>query len=280
MDWWNHLPEHIRPTIIEIGSFQIRYYGLMYAVGFVITYLLVLNRIKKEPFEYPKELIQNYFLWTLLAVMVGGRLGYVLFYNPAFYIKHPWRIISPFDFSDGFRYIGIFGMSYHGALLGIFLSTLIFCLKNKVKALRLGDLLAPAISLGYTFGRIGNFLNGELYGRVTSVPWGMYFPLDPTGQLRHPSQLYEAFLEGFLLFVILWSIRKIRIFDGFHVCLYLIGYGIARFAVEFLRQPDPELGQVWLFLTMGQMLSLGMIGGGGLIILICFRQSKAKSQSQ
>ena len=129
-------------------------------------------------------------------------------------------------------------------------------------------ILIPAIPLGYTFGRIGNFINGELYGRVTTVPWAMYFPLDDTHQLRHPSQLYEAFFEGIILFIILWTLRKIKIFDGFLSALYLIGYGMIRFFIEFLREPDPQLGLVIGPLTMGQILSLVMIGCGITVLLI------------
>ncbi|MHC4756609.1 MAG: prolipoprotein diacylglyceryl transferase, partial [Planctomycetota bacterium] len=177
------------------------------------------------------------------------------------------RIIVPFDFSNGFRYIGIYGMSYHGGLIGVIIASLIFCRKHKVNLWHFADLLSPAIPLGYTFGRIGNFINGELYGQVTTVPWAMYFPLDPTGQLRHPSQLYEALFEGIFLFIILWSVRKKRVFDGFHFCLYIIGYGITRFCIEFVREPDQGLGDLLKFFTMGQLLSIAMIVTGIIIIL-------------
>ncbi len=268
MNWWNHIPEHINPNIVEIGSFQIRYYGLMYLVAFAITYLLILYRLKSEKYEYPKNIIQAFFLYAVLGVMIGGRLGYVLFYDLMYFLEHPLRIIWPFDYSNGFGYIGLFGMSYHGGLLGVILASLLFCYKNKVNFWHFADLLSPAIPLGYTFGRLGNFLNGELFGRVTSVPWAMYFPLDPTGQLRHPSQLYEAFFEGIFLFVILWGVRKKRLFNGFHFCLYIIGYGIVRFCVEFTREPNHGLGFIWHFFTMGQLLSICMILGGAFIMLI------------
>jgi len=274
MSWWNHIPEHINPNIVEIGSFQIRYYGLMYLVAFAITYLLILYRLKNERYEYPKNIIQTFFLYAISGVMIGGRLGYVLFYDLIYFLEHPLRIVWPFDHSNGFGYIGLLGMSYHGGLLGVILASLFFCYKNKVNFWHFADLLTPAIPLGYTFGRIGNFLNGELFGRVTSVPWAMYFPLDPTSQLRHPSQLYEAFFEGIFLFVILWGMRKKRLFNGFHFCLYIIGYGTVRFCVEFTRQPDPGLGAIWHFFTMGQLLSICMILAGTFIILIKRKQNR------
>ena len=268
MNWWHHIPKHINPNIVEIGSFQIRYYGLMYIVAFAVTYLLVLHRLNNERYEYSKAVIQKYFVWAILGVVIGGRLGFVLFYDLTYFFAHPLRIICPFDYSNGFGYTGLSGMSYHGGLVGVILASLFFCYKNKVNLWHLADLLSPAIPLGYTFGRIGNFLNGELYGRVTSVPWAMYFPLDPIHQLRHPSQLYEAFFEGIFLFIILWSARKKRYFNGFHFCLFIISYGIVRFCIEFVREPNPGLGSIWYFFTMGQLLSIAMILGGAFIMLI------------
>lgn len=268
MDLWQHIPERINPNLIEIGWFHVRYYGLMYLVAFGITYWLLLYRLKYENYEYTKELVQKYFLYAILGVMAGGRLGYVLFYELPYYLEHPLRIISPFDLSDGFRFVGLSGMSYHGGVLGVILGSSLFCYKNKVNFWRFADLLSPAIPLGYTFGRIGNFLNGELYGRVTSVPWGMYFPLDPTWQLRHPSQLYEAFFEGVFLFCVLWNLRKWRPFSGFHFGLYLIGYGTVRFFIEYTREPNEGLGDVLRFFSMGQILCISMVLVGVLIIAI------------
>jgi phosphatidylglycerol:prolipoprotein diacylglycerol transferase len=267
LSWWQHIPEHINPNIIEIGTFQLRYYGLMYVVAFAIVYLLALYRIKNEDFKIPKETLQNYFIWAILGVIVGGRLGYVLFYNFKYFIHNPLKIIIPFDFSNGCRFTGISGMSYHGGVIGVILFSSLFCNKYKVNFWHLADLLCPTIPLGYTFGRLGNFINGELYGRVTNVPWGMYFPLDPTHQLRHPSQLYEAIFEGIFLFILLWSLRKIKTFDGVFLSLYLIGYGFVRFFIEFVREPDPQLGFILGHLTMGQLLCIIMILGGIFIMI-------------
>jgi phosphatidylglycerol:prolipoprotein diacylglycerol transferase len=264
---WQHIPEHIKPYIFKIGEFQIRYYGLMYIVAFSIVYLLSLHRLKKEDYDYPRTAVENYFVWAILGLMIGARFGYALFYNPGYYASHPLEIILPFSFSGGVHFTGLAGMSYHGGLIGVITGTAMFCRKYKIKFWEFVDFLIPSIPLGYTFGRIGNFINGELYGRATSSPWGMYFPLDYTNQLRHPSQLYEALLEGLFLFAVLWSMRRMRPFDGFYLSLYLIGYGMVRFFIEFVREPDTHIGLFLGFISLGQILCLIMIlGGAGLFL--------------
>jgi len=175
ISWWSHLSEHISPVVFRMGSIEVHYYGLMYLVVFAICYLFILNRIKKENTGFSKAVIDNYFTWLILAVLIGGRLGYVLFYDFSYYLKHPFEVILPFDINNGLQYIGLYGMSYHGALIGIIIATVIFCRSHKLSFWLFADLFAPVVPLGYTFGRLGNFINGELYGRVTSVPWGMYF---------------------------------------------------------------------------------------------------------
>ncbi|HYA12707.1 MAG TPA: prolipoprotein diacylglyceryl transferase [Syntrophales bacterium] len=269
---WQHLPEHISPNILEIGSFQVRYYSLMYIVAFTLTYILVLYLIKHDKYTFSKETIQDFFMWAIIGLIFGARLGYVLFYNFDYYLKYPLEIILPFDFSHGMRYIGISGMSYHGGALGILIAAIIFCRKHRINFWRFADLFCPAIPLGYTFGRLGNFINGELYGRVTSVPWGMYFPLDYSQQLRHPSQLYEALFEGIFLFIILWSIRKKGFFDGFLFALYIIGYGLVRFIIEFYREPDIQLGLLWGLISMGQVLCILMILAGACVYMFRWKQ--------
>jgi len=274
ISWWSHLPEHINPVALKIGPLQVHYYGLMYLAAFATVYLLILSRIKNEGIKFSKEVIGDYFFWVIIALLAGGRIGYVLFYNLSYYIKHPLEIILPFDINNGFRYTGLYGMSYHGALIGIIVASVIFCRKLKLDFWLLMDLLAPAVPLGYTFGRLGNFINGELYGRVTTVPWGMYFPLDPMHQLRHPSQLYEALFEGVFLFIILWSLcKKVKI-SGALFSFYLIGYGIVRFFLEFFRQPDQQLGFILGPFTMGQLLCFVMILSG--IIILLMRISKTR----
>ena len=234
---WQQLPSHISPSLFSIGSFQLRYYSLMYLVGFAIVYFLTVYRIKKENYDYTMETVQDYLVWAMLGMILGARFGYVLFYNFSYYLYHPLEIIVPFDFSNGIKFVGLSGMSYHGGLIGIVIVTVLFCRKRKIKLWNFVDLFCPAIPLGYTFGRIGNFINGELYGRVTTMPWGMYFPIDSTHSLRHPSQLYEAFFEGIVLFTALWLIRKNKA-DGFLIGFYLCGYGFVRFFIEFFREPD------------------------------------------
>ncbi len=267
---WQQLPSQISPSLFSIGSFQLRYYSLMYLVAFAIVYFLTIYRLKSENYEYTAETVQDYLVWVMLALILGGRFGYALFYNFGYYLQHPLEIILPFDFSNGIKFVGLSGMSYHGGLIGIVIATILFCRKSKIDIWNFVDLFCPAIPLGYTFGRLGNFINGELYGRVTAVPWGMYFPLDSTHSLRHPSQLYEAFFEGIVLFILLWIIRKKKSFDGLLLGIYLCGYGFVRFFIEFFREPDYQLGLVLSFMSMGQVLcSLMMIAG---IIIIIWRR--------
>jgi phosphatidylglycerol---prolipoprotein diacylglyceryl transferase len=264
---WQQLPAHINPSIFRFGSFQLHYYSLMYLVGFVVVYFLTLYRIKNEKFEYTAETILDYLVWAMLGLIIGSRFGYALFYNFDYFVRHPLEIIFPFDYSHGFKFVGLSGQSYHGGLIGIVIVTLLFCHKKKINPWNFVDLFCPAIPLGYTFGRIGNFINGELFGRITSVPWGMYFPLDWTRSLRHPSQLYEALFEGIVLFILLWLIRKKKMFDGFLIGIYFCGYGFVRFFIEFFREPDQQLGFVLGFMSMGQVLcSLMMITGLTIIV--------------
>lgn len=274
LNFWHRIPESINPTLVQIGSFQIRYYGLMYVVALAVVYGLLSYRLKHEKYEYSKEMIQNYFFGVILAIIIGGRLGYVLFYNLKYFAENPLSIVLPFDFSEGVHYVGLSGMSYHGGVIAIIFVTIIFCRRYKVKFWHFCDFVCPAIPLGYMFGRIGNFINGELYGRLTEVAWGMYFPADLNHQLRHPSQLYEAFFEGIFLFVVLWSLRKRKFLDGFFLSLYLMGYGLARFFIEYTREPDPQLGFVWGPFTMGQILCMGMILGGLLIMVVRKRAAR------
>lgn len=257
--WWRYLPSRIDPNLLQYGAFQIRYYSLMYLVAFGLTYVLVSYRLRTEGYPYDRETVQDSFLWGIIGLILGARLGYVLFYNPAYYLGHPLEVILPFQCDGGLRFVGISGMSYHGGALGVFAAGLLFCRARKIDFWRYADLICPAIPLGYTFGRIGNFLNGELFGRVTTVPWGMVFPLDPSQQLRHPSQLYEAFFEGIVLFAILWAIRRRSPFDGFLLALYIAGYGTIRFFLEYFREPDEQLGLLWGTVSMGQVLCLAMV---------------------
>jgi len=201
------------------------------------------------------------------GVIIGGRLGYVFFYNFSFYLAHPLAVISPLDFVTG-ELVGIYGMSYHGGLIGIFIATLFFIKKYKLNFWTFSDFVIPAIPLGYFFGRIGNFLNGELFGRATNSVLGMYFPSDSLGVLRHPSQLYEAFTEGFLLFIFLWIWRNEKKLQSKFLALYLIGYAVARFLAEFFREPDAQIGFIFGILTLGQLFSALMFFGGLILLFL------------
>ncbi len=262
-DWWQYLPQHISPVIVEIGWLKLQYYGLMYIVAFACTYFLVLYRIKHEArFEFSKNQVNDLTTYAILGLIIGARLGYVLFYNLSYYLRHPLEIFLPFSFSNGFTFTGISGMSYHGGLIGILLAVFWYIRKAKLNYWDVMDLYVPVVPLGYTFGRLGNFINGELFGRVTLSPIGMYFPQAPEKALRHPSQLYEAFFEGIFLFILLWSIRKLKLPNGAMLALYIIGYGTVRFVIEFFREPDTHLGFVFSFFSMGQILCTMMIAGG------------------
>ena len=269
LNWWQHLPGHMDPVILQIGSFKLQYYGLMYIVAFAITYALALYRLRHEDrFQMDVEQLQGLMTAMILGLIIGARLGYVLFYNFSYYLGHPLEIILPFSFTDGIRFTGITGMSYHGGLIGVVVATIVFVRKNRLAFFQAADLIVPCIPLGYTFGRLGNFINGELYGRLTTHAIGMYFPLAPGPGRRHPSQLYEAFFEGIFLFAVLWTLKKRVTTPGAILALYLMGYGVVRFFIEFTRQPDPQLGYIWLSFSMGQLLCTAMILTGAVLYLV------------
>ena len=203
--WWQGIPGMIDPVLLRLGSFEIRYYGLMYLVAFGVTWLLMQYRVKKAEVTVNRDQVNDYMFWAILAVLVGGRLGYVLFYDLGYFLSHPMAIILPISTENGIHFTGFRGMSFHGGAIAVALVTIWFCRKQgRMKVMAFGDFLASAVPLGYTFGRLGNFLNGELYGRATTMRWGMIFPEDPQRILRHPSQLYEAFFEGIVLFLVIF----------------------------------------------------------------------------
>ena len=273
--WWQHLPEHMDPVILQIGSFRLQYYGLMYIVAFAFTYILASHRIRREDrFRINVDQLQGLMTAMILGLIIGARLGYVIFYNFSYYLHHPLEVILPFEFSGGIRFTGITGMSYHGGLIGVVVATIIFVRKNRLNFFNMADLIVPCIPLGYTFGRLGNFINGELFGRVTTHPIGMFFPFAPGPGRRHPSQLYEAFFEGIVLFLVLWAVKSRVTTRGAMLALYLMGYGLVRFFIEYARQPDAHLGFVFLSFSMGQLLCLAMILVGSLLLLYLKMQSR------
>lgn len=276
--WWQHLPEKMNPVIFSLGGFKLHYYGLMYLVAFAVVYMLSIYRVKHEKrFRVSADDIQNLMIFMMIGVIVGGRVGYVIIYNPLYYLKNPLEIFLPFSFSNGITFTGISGMSFHGGLIGVILAIWMFTRKTGFNFWNTVDLIAPVVPLGYTFGRIGNFINGELYGRVTSASIGMYFPLAPGQSLRHPSQLYEAFFEGIVLFIVLWNLRKLETPKGAMLSFYIIGYGLVRFFIEFYRQPDSHIGFVFMSFSMGQLLCGLMMACGAVLYLVLYRMEKRRA---
>ncbi len=249
---------HIDPVIVEIGPLAIRWYGLMYLLGFAGGYLWICFLAKRRKFDLSNDDIADLVYYGVFGVILGGRLGYVLFYNLGYYLEHPLQIFAVWEG----------GMSFHGGLLGVTAAVLLFARRRQKPLPEIGDLVAAAAPIGLFFGRLGNFINAELWGRTTDLPWAMIFP--GAGSLpRHPSQLYEAFLEGIVLFLLLWWAHSRDIVRGGAMCLFLAGYGMSRFLVEFVREPDAQLGFLPGHVTMGQVLSAPMIiiGVVGLIWL-------------
>lgn len=268
--WWQTLPSRLDPIIFTVGSFPVRWYGMMYIIAFGTVYLVTRYRIKREKLSYPPTFTGDALTWAIVGVLLGGRLGYLLFYSFPEFIANPLGSIIPFSFSGGScSFSGIAGMSYHGGAIGVIIAIWLFAKKHNEPFLKTIDLFTVSLPLGYTFGRLGNFINGELYGRVTDAAIGMYFPMAPGNALRHPSQLYEAFFEGIFLFIILWTLRKKAPYPGFLSGLYLLGYGFVRFFIEFYREPDAHLGFVFMQLSMGQLLCLAMIAGGIGVMILC-----------
>jgi len=255
----------INPTLVNLGPLQIRWYGIMYILGFMASYALVRYQIKKKSLDIDINIVNDFFLFLIIGLIIGARLGYVLFYNLPFYLSHPLKL---FALWEG-------GMSFHGGLIGIVLSSLICARRHGVSFFEFADLVIVTVPVGLGLGRLGNFLNAELYGRVTAAPWGMIFPSG--GDLpRHPSQLYEFFLEGILLFAIMWWIKDFPFKKGTLFCVFLFLYSIFRFLVEFFREPDPQLGLIISFMTIGQVFSV-LMGLGGLLLLYLRAEEKKDS---
>ncbi len=308
-----NFPSWLKPEIIP--GLPFRWYSVMYIVAFTIAYILFKKQVKERHFPMTDDDVLSLFFWGILGLVLGARIFYMFVYDDALtYLLKPWLIFWPFQ--DG-RFVGLQGMSYHGGVIGCLLGVIIYTVRKKFDAREIGDMVAAAIPLGYTFGRLGNFINGELFGRVTSSPLGMIFPhagrfsageewvrdiavktgipiTDPSAMInlpRHPSQLYEAFFEGIVLFCLLWLLRKHKPVKGFMMGMYLIGYGFFRFIIEYFRAPDADLGyrialapsdvptalfsSVWNFST-GQILCFLMISAGLIWIIIASRLPNAK----
>ena len=242
----------IDPVAIAIGPLAVRWYGLMYLVGFGAAFLLARSRIKQGGngvISY--AVFDDLFFFSVLGVVLGGRLGYVLFYKPGYYVSHPLEILAVWQG----------GMAFHGGFLGVLLAMVYIARKHRIRWFAITDFIAPLVPPALAAGRIGNFINGELWGRTTDVAWGMVFR--GAGALpRHPSQLYQFALEGVLLFVVLWLYSAKPRPTGAVSAMFLIGYGVLRFAAEFFREPDDFLGLLAFNLSMGQWLPLPMILAG------------------
>ena len=246
------------PFVVDhwsIGPFAVRWYALAYIAGLIIGWRYCLALAQRPPQVARPQDVDDFLVWATLGVVLGGRTGYVLFYNLPYYLQHPVEIF--------FLWRG--GMSFHGGALGVCVAILLFCRLRRIRLLAFADIIVAAVPIGLFFGRIANFINGELWGRPTDVPWAMIFPNDPAHLPRHPSQLYESFLEGIVLFLVLWVMQRrgARQRPGLICGVFLTGYGLARIIVEFFRQPDAQLGYLLgnasLGLTMGQLLSLPLV---------------------
>ena len=249
--FWNNIYSHFDPVAFNLFGANVHWYGIMYAIALLSAISIAHWIIKKDNLDISKDRLDSYIWWVELGVILGARLGYVLFYDThtSYYLSHPWQIFNPFA-ADG-TFIGISGMSYHGALAGFIIASIIWCKKNKISFWFMVDIAALAVPLAYIFGRLGNFVNQELIGRATDVSWG----ISVDGILRHPSALYEAFLEGFVVFIILYIVRTKKQFNGQLGLLYVILYSIMRIIAELFRQPDVQLG----FLLGTSWLTMGMI---------------------
>ena len=257
MEFWNNIYENFDPIAFTLFSFPVHWYGMMYVLALISALYVAKSIVKRDKLPIEQTQLDDYFIYIEVGIILGARLGYILFYDPntSYYLTHPWQMFNPFN-QEG-EFVGIRGMSYHGAVIGWFLGSLYYHKRHKEVSFGvIMDVVALAVPIGYMFGRIGNFLNKELIGRTTDLPWGIYVD----GVLRHPSQLYEAILEGLVVFLVIYVYRNYKRFNGDLILMYGFVYGLMRFVAELWRQPDPQLG--FLFggwLTMGQILSAMMM---------------------
>ncbi|MEX0922015.1 MAG: prolipoprotein diacylglyceryl transferase [Rhodovibrionaceae bacterium] len=253
----------IDPILVEIGPIAIRWYALAYIAGILLAWRYCRWLTTQSPSTLEPKDMDDLLLWATLGVVLGGRLGYIVFYNPGYYLENPLQVLVLWQG----------GMAFHGGMIGVLLAMYFFARSRGVRYFELADMVGAATPIGLCLGRIANFINGELYGRTTDVPWAMIFPQGGP-EPRHPSQLYEAGLEGIVLFLFLWflvrrgALERVGAISGW----FLIGYGLARIFAEFFRQPDVQLGFLAFGTTMGQILSLPMIAAGIVLLVWAQRQ--------
>jgi phosphatidylglycerol:prolipoprotein diacylglycerol transferase len=264
---------HISPVVIHIGPIALRWYGLMYAAGYTLGYFLAGHRIRRGWTVLTPSALDSLIGYLVVGMLIGARLTYVLIYDYGAYAAHPLQVFA----------LWRGGLSFHGALLGMAIGCALFAYRRRIPLLEITDLVTPCGAPGLFFGRLGNFINAELYGRPTNVPWAMIFPTDPLGVPRHPSQLYEAVGEGALLGAFLWWLDRVarkrgRYRAGIDTAAFLIGYGVIRFLIEFTRQPDVQLGFVLGMLSMGQVLCALMIIAGAVLLVASRRLGRVAGQ--
>lgn len=262
---------NINPVLLEIGPFQIRYYGLFYALGFVIVYFMIYHLAKRKQLSITKDDVADLMLYAIIGVVGGSRIAYVVFYNPFYYLQNP---IDIFKIWQG-------GLSFHGGLIGAVLAVYLFCKKKKLEIYELLDLAVVPAAIGLALGRIGNFMNGELYGKITDASWCIDYSKNkfmgsiPEG-CRHPSQLYES-VKNLLIFAALWTIKDKKLPKGFMFWTFVTLYGLFRTIIEFFRQPDEQIGYILNYFTMGQLLSFPLFLLG---LYMLFRLHKNHKISQ
>jgi len=260
---------NINPDIFAIGPVRIRWYGVMYVLGFVASYFLIQKQERSKQIGLVGTTAQDLIFYLAIGLIVGGRLGYILFYeynDLMAYIKNPLEIIATWHG----------GMSFHGGLIGCILAAWLFARRKKIPFAAIIDSAVVTCPIGLGLGRLGNFINGELLGRPSDLPWAMIFPAG--GPIpRHPTQLYEVLAEGVLLFLIMWNLRKKPFKDGMMIAFFLLFYGVLRFIIEFFKEPDPQIGFLLGCLTMGQILCIAMIATAIVLMLYLNRNAAAQT---
>ncbi len=278
-EWWQYLPEHIDPVAFTVGYVSVRWYAICFIFGFFAAVVAALIHSRKERTLYGQDTIWDASIAICIGILLGGRLGFALLYEHALLLS-PLSLISPIDPQTGV-FSGIHGMSFFGALIGSGIALFLYIRSRRLKFMEISDILIPAVPIALFFGRIGNFLNLELPGRKTTVPWGMYLPDPLTGawELRHPSPLYEALLEGALLYIVLSLVRRWKPTGGYVTIAFLLGYAIVRFLVEFFREPDPGSLMVFGWMTIGQTLSLALFIVGGMLFRFARKSEKNMAEN-